>query len=36
MVQVPFLLVDIFTYTAISVGSIFLIITIISFCMNFV
>ena len=35
MVEIPFLLVDIFTYTALSVGSIFLIITLISFCMNF-
>ena len=34
MVQVPFLLVDIFTYTAISIGSIFLIITLISFCLT--
>ena len=35
MVQVPFLLVDIFTYAAISIGSIFLIIALISFCLTF-
>ena len=35
MVEVPLLLVDIFTYTALSMGSIFLIIALISFCMTF-
>ena len=35
MVQVPFLLVDIFTYTVISIGCIFLIIALISFCLTF-
>ena len=35
MVEVPLLLVDIFTYTALSMGSIFLIIALISFCVTF-
>ena len=35
MVQVPFLLVDIFTYTTIAIGSLFLIVALISFCMTF-
>ena len=35
MVEIPFLLVDIFTYSAISIGSIFLIISLLAFFKNF-